>query len=280
MKTMDDAEFQAITSIAMAEAGLSLPPGKRSFVSARLQRRLRATGMESFRSYVALVSGADATSVQERCELISALTTNVTGFFREPHHFAALARQLEHGRKRTACDPIRIWSAGCSSGEEALSIAATCAACLGAGWNDKARILATDIDINVLGAAMRQPEDKEIARRLADGVAAVLPKGMMPAEHSVASLKTGITYMRHNLLDRLPTSQPFDAIFCRNVTIYFTPDVQARVHAHLDACLAGDGLLFLGHSERLAVALPHLRLAGATTYLKCGPAPEGDIRWH
>ena len=280
MKPLREAEFRGIAAIALAEAGLHLPAGKEVFVASRLQRRLRATGLADFAAYLGVLTSRTTEAQTERKELISALTTNVTGAFRESHHFEALAEML---RRASPLQPqterfLRIWSAGCSSGEEALSIAATCLAVRGPVWSRQIRILATDIDPHVLAAAAARTEDRTLLDQLRAGAAQFGARAEGLDRMNLADLGSAITYMRHNLLDPLPVTTPFDVIFCRNVTIYFAPTIQREVHARLQALLAPGGLLAIGHSERLHSPDPGIRLVGTTTYMKQSKA-EGLSEW-
>lgn len=270
MRSLSDGEFRRISAIAREEAGLHLPAGKRAFVASRLQRRLRATGIASFATYVDHLDECSAAAEEERANLVSALTTNVTGIFREPHHFEHLAQIMRHPTERadTSCWPVRIWCAGCSSGEEALSIAATAMAVRGTDWASTVRILATDIDKDVLRQATRHGEDPHMCDKLRSGARIHAPKGRMLSGMTVPGLRQAITYMSHNLLTPLPVQKPFDVIFCRNVTIYFRADVQKRVHGLLLDRLRVGGLLLVGHSERLATEGTGMRLIGQTAYRK------------
>ncbi|PWJ15855.1 CheR family methyltransferase [Jannaschia seohaensis] len=265
MISLPDSAFRRLSSLALAEAGLDLQEGKQSFVASRLQKRLRATGAQDFEVYASLVEGSDPAAVEERQYLISALTTNVTSVFREPHHFALLARALK-ALDRGRSDPLRIWSAGCSTGEETLSMAMICRCVFGPAWIAHARILATDIDYISLSIAKSQFGDPSLIVALQDGAAAALGTRGDTPRVDISDLQAGITYLRHSLIEPLPVPRPFDIIFCRNVTIYFAADIQRTVQADLIDRLAPDGLLCLGHSERLLIEDSDLRLIGQTSY--------------
>ncbi|TFL16719.1 CheR family methyltransferase [Jannaschia formosa] len=265
MISLPDSAFRRLSSLALSEAGLDLQEGKRPFVASRLQKRLRAIGADSFEAYAAFVEGTDRAAEAERQHLISALTTNVTSIFRERHHFTLLARAVAE-LDRGPSDPLRIWSAGCSSGEETLSMAMICRTILGAAWTEHVRILATDIDYAMLSLAAHQPEDRDVAKALKAGAEAALGPQLEVPRVTIAELQAGITYLRHSLTEPLPVSRPFDVIFCRNVTIYFTPEIQRSVQAWLIERLAASGLLCLGHSERLHVEASQMRLVAPTSY--------------
>ncbi len=269
-----DADFEALARLARSEFGLSLAVSKKPLVYSRLARRLRARGLASFREYMALLDRDGEAA--ERLELVSALTTNVTSFFRERHHFETLRSALIpelSGQKR-----VRIWSAGCSSGQEAFSIAMTLLDALPPGPRDT-RILATDIDPAILRKARlgRYPaEDCETVPadfrtrwlRAAPGEAETVEVG--------PELRAMISFAELNLICDWPFSGPFDAIFCRNVAIYFDQETQQRLWDRFSAKLRAGGLLFIGHSERLSgPALADFSTAGVTTYRKrATPGPS------
>ncbi|MDB2408047.1 chemotaxis protein [Jannaschia sp.] len=265
MIALADSAFRRISSLALAEAGLDLQEGKQPFVASRLQKRLRATGTEDFDAYATLVEGQGQIAEQERQHLISALTTNVTSLFREMHHFSLLAKVLV-ANDRGPLEPLRIWSAGCSSGEETLSIAMICRTIFGRNWIDRARILATDIDYATLSGAVHQANSKDTTAALRTGAAQALGENREVPRISVTELQAGITYLRHSLIDPLPTTRRFDIIFCRNVTIYFAPKIQYSVQSSLLSQLNPNGLLCLGHSERLLVEGSNMMLVGPTSY--------------
>ena len=255
MRTLHREEFLALAAIAEREAGLHLPDSKRAFVEARLQRRLRRCGYESFGAYSDLVRSDAPGGMHERQMMISALTTNVTHLFREPHHFSLLA---DHFRSwLTTLGPRNrrylVWSAGCSTGEEPLSIAATLHGVLGRDWSSHADVLATDVDHAVLDIARHRGSDLEIVASLRGQVSGADRSVLCDrgARAFLRNLTDSITYLHHNLLHPLDVPGQFNAIFCRNVTIYFSETTRARVHERIAARLAPGGLLAIGHSERL-----------------------------
>ncbi|WP_353474485.1 protein-glutamate O-methyltransferase CheR [Salipiger sp. H15] len=262
-----DADFEALARLARAEFGLSLATSKKPLVYSRLARRLRARGLATFRDYMSLLDKEGEGA--ERLELVSALTTNVTSFFREKHHFETLRSVLIPelaGQRR-----IRIWSAGCSSGQEPFSIAMTLLDGLPPGTRDL-RILATDIDPAILRRARRgiyPPEDCETVP------AEFRQRWLRAARDDADSLETGpdlralISFAELNLICDWPFNGPFDAIFCRNVAIYFDQETQQRLWSRFTAKLRAGGFLFIGHSERLSgPALAEFTTAGVTTYRK------------
>lgn len=265
--TFTDADFEALACLARAEFGLSLAASKKPLVYSRLARRLRARDLATFRDYMSLLDQPDEAS--ERLELVSALTTNVTSFFREKHHFETLRNVLIPelaGQKR-----IRIWSAGCSSGQEPFSIAMTLLDALPAGTRDM-RILATDIDPAILSRARRGHYPKEDCETVPEDHRSRWLRAL-PGEE--ARFETGpeiralVSFAELNLICDWPFNGPFDAIFCRNVAIYFDQETQQRLWSRFSAMLRAGGVLFIGHSERLSgPALAEFTTAGVTTYRK------------
>ena len=231
----------------------------------RDHRRLRVLGLKSFTEYRALLEGADGAA--ERGEMINAITTNLTSFFREPHHFAYLAAPVLADLLREAPQRrLRIWSAACSSGEEPYSIAMVLQKALQNKANCDARILATDIDSNMVEAAQQgvypasrasniPPEYARVRARQADDMVT------MPAD-----LKQYITFNQLNLLESWPMRGPFDAIFCRNVVIYFDKDTQRALFDRMADILTPQGYLFIGHSETLFRVSDRFESLGRTIY--------------
>ena len=270
--TLGPAEFTAVAAIMQSDARIHLTEAKQTLVHSRLSRRLREHGCASFREYVQLVQ-SDAT---ERAAMVVALTTNHTHFFRENHHFdhlrtTVLPELQAHARTR----PVRIWSAGCSSGEEVYTIAL----CLlgqdrtAATWLKDAdvRLLATDLAPHVVASANR-------------GVYAAATVEPIPARYRETWLRPVgadfelapearalVTARVLNLFDRWPMTHSYDVIFCRNVMIYFDEDAKAELEARFVELLRPGGYLYIGHSERLiGPALSQLSSCGQTIYRKHG----------
>ena len=251
-------------------AGIALAEGKRQLVISRLARRLRHHGFSSFTQYIEHLDreGEDGA---EQAELLNAITTNKTDFFREGHHFqflrAELTRIVEQRVARGEARRLRIWSSACSSGEEPYSIAMTLREAFGEmrGWDVK--ILASDLDTAILGKAQRGVYD---ASKIADVPASLrsayfegLPNGQFRARSELRDL---ITFRQLNLNGAWGFRTPFDAIFCRNVIIYFNRETQDRLFRRMSQCLDPDGFLFLGHSESLHWMPDLYRPAGRTIY--------------
>lgn len=263
-------DFAVIARTLYDEAGIHLPPGKASLVYSRIAKRLRLLGLESFRDYCALVGGTAGGA--ERAAMIAALTTNVTRFFREGHHFAHLRDKLLPGLLQQARQGrrLRIWSAGCSSGQEPYSIALTILSLMPDARSFDIRILATDLNPHVIetGRKAIYPEEEladvpgELRRTWmeeADG-----RRGLWRLDDAVRGL---VSFRELNLMGQWPMRGPFDAIFCRNVVIYFDETTQMRVWGRMLPLLTPEGALYIGHSERVVgPALTSLVLEGTTTY--------------
>lgn len=257
-----DQDFQVIRKLIHRYAGIALADNKQELVYSRLARRLRATGMRSFTDYLALLQGGVGA---EWDAFVNSLTTNLTSFFRETHHFDLLAAHL---RSIAGFRPLRLWCAACSTGEEAYSLAMTVIETCGP--QATVSITASDLDSHALAAARAgrfKPEslNKLSAARIErffirelDGHVQVRPE-----------LQRMIEFRRINLMDAhyaVPTS--LDAIFCRNVMIYFDRDTQRAVLKKFAPLLRDDGLLFAGHSESFHHSADLFKLRGQTVYQK------------
>lgn len=271
---MNAGDFDAIASFALREFGLSLPSSKTQLVKSRLARRLRALGLPSFAAYRSLLEGPDGDA--ERIELLSSLTTNVTKFFREIHHFDDLQNDVmpKLVDRARAGERIRIWSAGCSSGQEPFSIAMTALKCEPNIARYDFKILATDIDPTIVTKAReaiyRKDEIDAVEQkyyRASDIVPTVPAKeGHFSVSNDVRSL---VTFGVINLIEELPFSGAFEVIFCRNVAIYFNRQTQQTVWKRFSNLLPSGGKLFIGHSERISRAdQPQLESCGVTVYQK------------
>ena len=265
------ADFDAISAYAHREFGLNLEPSKRALVQSRLARRLRELNLSSLRDYRTLLErGGD----NERDRLVSALTTNVTQFYREVHHFDLLERSIlpDLIRKAKAGRRVRLWSAGCSSGQEPYSLAASLMRLDPDIARRDFRILATDIDLAILAeaqegaypeAARRFPSPEHEARVFAPADR----KG--PSWRVRPELKTLIEFRPLNLVGAWPVNGRFDVIMCRNVAIYFDKPTQERLWSRFAQVLEPGGHLLIGHSERLhGPALTQFESVGITAYHK------------
>lgn len=264
-------DFRHIAQTLHAHAGIALSEGKAALVYSRLAKRLRLLGLRSFRDYCALIDGAEG--VDERQAMMAALTTNVTRFYREPHHFDHLRDQVmpELAAKARAGGRVRLWSAACSNGQEPYSMALTVLDVLPEAADLDVRILATDIDPNMVaeGAAGVYAEE------LLSPIPAASRKHFEPVAGAPgrfttdAALRRLVTFKELNLIGDWPMRGRFDVIFCRNVVIYFDDATQARVWRRFTPILNPGGVLYIGHSERVTgPAAAELHPAGLTTYVK------------
>jgi len=274
--TYTESDFEAVRDILYATAGISLEDGKCDLVYGRLARRLRAYRLGSFSAYLKLLDSAQGE--QEMVHFINALTTNLTGFFREPHHFDYLARNvLPEAAERLAVDHgYRIWSAGCSTGEEAYSIAMVVRESMQCHDNLNASILATDLDSSVVAKAMQGLYSSERIAGLSQARVRTWFRRIDGAgQHDVqvdSALRELIEFRQFNLVDDWPVngpaSGPFDIIFCRNVMIYFDRQTQHMLFDRFADCLADGGYLFVGRSETVHTASGRFEPAGRSMFRK------------
>jgi chemotaxis protein methyltransferase CheR len=269
-------DFRAIADMLYADARIHLDESKATLVYSRLVKRLRALELESFEDYCALLGAHEGEA--ERQEMLSALTTNVTRFFREDHHFAHLANTalpplLERARKG---DRVRIWSAGCSTGEEPYSIALTLLRLAPDAAALDIRILATDIDPNVLARGRGGIYPIEA---MADIPKPARQKFLSPVADDPAHFRVGeplrqlVAFKPLNLNAHWPMRGPFQAIFCRNVVIYFDHATQHGLWRKFAEKLEPSGWLYIGHSERVAgPAAGCFASVGVTAYQRNGRA--------
>ena len=269
-----DSDFKFITELVSNHAGIHLNGSKRELVYGRLARRVRRLGFDSFRAYCDLIKDAES---EEFTQCVNAITTNVTSFFRERHHFDYLAASVlpgliekyEHGAEPR----LRIWSAGCSSGEEPYSIGITIKEFTFPEKKWDVKILATDLDSNILKQAssgIYQLEQLDKLRPLTlkrwfrkgvgknQGLASISPE-----------IKACITFRQLNLTaEPWPMGGPFDVIFCRNVIIYFEKPVRKKLLNRFADLLIEGGHLFVGHSESLFGLTDRFQALGKTVHRK------------
>lgn len=261
---LSSAEYKEIQTMLKARTGIDLSDNKRALVFGRLYRRLRELGAGSFAEYLAVVKNDAA----EGDRFVSALTTNVTDFFRERHHFQALARlapELAQGQER-----LSVWSSACSTGEEPWSIAMTLA---GLKPRIKWRVLATDIDQEVVETAKTGVYPRERLRNVPQQlIETSFYRDTRGQQVKVRDeLSVNVSFASLNLLEQWPIRTLFDVIFCRNVLIYFDGPTRASLVSRLASQLRVGGYLMLGHSEALLGALPCLESAGGTVFRKLAP---------
>ena len=259
---LTDRDFSRVRRLIYDYAGIKLSEQKRNMVYNRLARRVRSHGVTEFARYLDLVESERSA---EREAFVNALTTNLTSFFREAHHFDLLAAWAAERHKALA-RPLRIWSSGCSTGEEAWSIAMVLREA-----GRAADILATDIDSEVLRtaqAAVYRAERTEsmpvarVRRHFLRGVGA--NEGLLSVRPELRSM---VRFAQLNLqAPSWPVGERFDVIFCRNVVIYFEREAQLRLAARFAAMLAPGGMLVVGHSESFPAGHAAFRSCGRTAY--------------
>lgn len=258
------SDFNRIAEMLYADAGLSLPESKATLVYSRLGKRLRALGMENFRAYCDLVAGSEGK--EERRQMLTALTTNVTRFFREPHHFEHLKTHVlpELLRRAAQRQRVRLWSSACSTGPEPYSIALTLLSLLPNAADYDIRILATDIDPKVVETAREgvysksdvAPVPADLCRRWMEQDGEDFSAG--------EAMRKLIAFRELNLIGNWPMKGKFDVIFCRNVVIYFDEETQKKVWLKFRNVMTPEGRLYVGHSER--VGIDGFRSDGLTVY--------------
>lgn len=250
---LTDRLFEQFSELVYRECGINLHSGKKSLLQARLNKRLRATGITSYDDYYSfLVSQQDS---QEIVYFLDCISTNLTYFFREQQHFDFLNQVLPDLISRRISERnhrIRIWSAGCSTGEEPYSLAMCVMNHIGHHMNIDIKILATDISTRVLSIAKQGIYSQEKIKNINYEMKQRYFKNRGNSECEVVNeLKKLITFSRLNLQDNYPFKGPFDIVFCRNVMIYFDKKTQEVLVNKIAKYLAHDGYLFVGHSESL-----------------------------
>jgi chemotaxis protein methyltransferase CheR len=256
---LNDADFALARKLIAQYAGIKLSEHKRFMVYNRLVKRLRALNMRDFGDYLRVVQTDHG---GERVAFVNALTTNLTAFFREPHHFDLLA---SHARAHRGPQPLRVWSSACSTGEEPWSIAMTLreAGC-------RADILGSDIDTDALGKAQAGVYPADRAADLpAERLRAHFLRGTGDNEGWVSirpELRPSVKFIQVNLQARLPDFEPFDVIFCRNVAIYFDREAQKELLQRFTQVLRPGALLCVGHAESFPATHPSFHGCGRTAY--------------
>jgi chemotaxis protein methyltransferase CheR len=261
-----DADFRSLTQLAYEYAGIALADSKRNLVYSRLSRRLRALGLTSFQDYRQYLAEND----REIESFINSISTNHTKFFREGHHFdhfrTHVAVPFVQSGYRSNDRRLRVWSAGCSTGEEPYTIAVVLKREIRDIENHDVRILATDIDTDVLGKAA----NGEYPMSAVDDVPKTYQDFFEPIgdDHVMMGedLRSLIVFNRLNLMEQWPFHGLFDAIFCRNVMIYFDAGTKAALVQRFTQQIKPGGWLYIGHSESLIGSHPGLHLVGRTVY--------------
>ena len=267
-----DRDFNRIRQLVSQHTGISLSEAKRDMVYSRLARRLREVGMQDFGSYCALIDSPAGET--ELLNFTNAITTNLTSFFREPHHFDYLQKTLlpELLKKNAHTRRLRIWSAGCSTGEEPYSLAIAIREVVPETSDWDIKILATDLDSNVLAKGKSGIYDAERVSGLSkQRVKNWFLRGKGDKSNLVRvhpCLRDMITFNRLNLMNAWPIKEPFDFMFCRNVVIYFDKPTQSVLFDRYADLLVDDARLFLGHSETMFKVCDRFKLIGNTIYQK------------
>ena len=259
------ADCEQVRSLIYQRAGISLNAGKHAMVYSRLSRRLRETGQSTFTGYLQwLQASKGAAGEAEWQEFVNCLTTNLTSFFREDHHFQALADDLRERAGRH----LRIWCSAASTGEEPYSIAMTVAETLGA--QAQVSILASDIDTKVLATAQRGVYDADSRGLSAERLLRHFMRGKGGNSGFIRikpELARRVEFRPFNLMSHSwSLGEPFDLIFCRNVMIYFDAATQRQVLQQMHSVLRPGGLLYVGHSENFTESRALFRLRGKTVY--------------
>ncbi len=265
---MTEEDYQFLRQLAGRETGIELSEAKREMVYSRLVRRIRSLGLMDFAGYRHYL---EKNKHLELTHFVNAITTNLTSFFREGHHFEALRTTLlpEIIKQNAQRRSLRIWSAGCSTGEEPYSLAMTLQdSGLCKGWD--AKILATDVDSNVLAHATAGQYGREKIQGLPQDLqqrhfVRTEREEMVQVDPRISAW---VTFRQLNLLHEWPMSGPFDIIFCRNVVIYFSKDTQRQLFDRFASLMAVGGYLCIGHSETLHGITDRFESLGRTIYRK------------
>ncbi len=274
--TLSLRDFRTIAALLHRETGIHLPDAKRAMVEGRLAKRLRVLDLPDFAAYCALIE--DRSGADERAGMLAALTTNVTRFNREPHHFEALRRVVlpTHAARLREGGRLRLWSAACSSGEEPYSMALSILATLPEAPQLDVKVLATDINPDMVAQGRAGTYDlaalTEVAAAERTRWFGPAPGGGWLAGPELARL---VAFRVLNLMGDWPMRGRFDAVFCRNVAIYFDAPTQSRLWERIASLIPEGGHLFIGHSERLTGPAADLfRPVGITMYQRLGrPLP-------
>jgi chemotaxis protein methyltransferase CheR len=272
---MKDKVFQQFSSFIYDQVGIQLPPSKKTMLEARLQKRLKVNNIESFEEYGQFVFSAQGLQA-ELIHLIDVVTTNKTDFFREPGHFDFLTQKALPTilkRNKSPSHPIRIWSAGCSSGEEPYTLAMVLSDYAAEQRNCHFSILASDISTRILDTAKKAiyPEERtsDIAMHVKKRYLLRSRDRQRGLIRICPELRAMITFKRINFMDNdFGISEKMDIIFCRNVVIYFDKDTQQNLMQKFHRQLRPGGYLFLGHSETLNGIDVDLKAVGSTVYQK------------
>jgi chemotaxis protein methyltransferase CheR len=265
-----NSDFEFLAKLAYQHAGISLSDSKRNLVYGRLSRRLRALSLSSFGEYRAFLEDGDGSEIER---FINSISTNHTKFFREDHHFThfrtSVAQTFAQQDQKKTTRRLRVWSAGCSSGEEPYTIALVLRREIADMARQDVKILATDIDTDILAKASRGEYSADALENIPDPFCRYL----QPTEEGEGSpvkiaqdVRSLVTFRPLNLMEAWPIKGPFDAIFCRNVMIYFDTPTKTKLIDRFTKLIKPGGWLYIGHSESLIGSHPGLQLMGRTIY--------------
>jgi len=272
-QSLPDREFKRLAEFIYSECGIKLPPAKKTMLEARLHKRLRVLGMDSYSAYCDYLftqSGMD----NELICLIDTVTTNTTEFFREPKHFDILVQKVlpDYLRRHSISEPLRLWSAGCSSGEEPYTLAMVLSEYARQNQGFRFSILATDISTQVLERAMRATYPDE---KLSNVSMEYKKRYMLRGKNRCTGLirfnqevRSHITFQRLNFMEEFSFDKPRHIIFCRNVIIYFDRKTQENLLSRFCNSLEPGGNLFIGHSESITGMDLPLTPVAPTVYRK------------
>lgn len=280
--SLSDREFTRIKDRVYKVAGISLSDAKRTMVISRLTKIVRALDLNSFDAYVDHLERQSDTA-EDQQTFVNALTTNLTRFYREDHHFDHMLnyiQQVVSKKPRVAPNGtprLRIWSAGCSTGQEPYTIGMALLNRFPELKRWDFRILATDIDTGVIAKAARGIYPEAELNGLSSDRARLLEKKNDGTIHVPADVKNLVSFKPLNLLKPWPVKGPFDVIFCRNVAIYFDKPTQAELFSRLGDVLAPDGFLYIGHSETITANTGKFSLVGKTIYRAASSANERNV---
>jgi chemotaxis protein methyltransferase CheR len=266
-----DRDFRRICELIHQRVGIALAPAKRDMVYGRLSRRLRALGLQSFEDYL---DRLERDGGEEWQSFTNALTTNLTSFYREPHHFERLHQELQ--ARRQSGGTLQLWSCAASTGEEPYSMAITACEAFGS-LTPPVKIMATDVDTQVLATAQRGVYAMDRIASLDDSIKRrYFQRGSGPNEGKcrvLPALQKLIQFQPLNLLSpRYDVGGPYTALFCRNVMIYFDKPTQRAILSRLVGHMADDGMLYTGHSENYLHAADLIAPCGRTLYRRAAKA--------
>ncbi len=266
------ADFRKVAAMLYEQAGIVLSDSKVTLVYSRLAKRLRARRLSTFAEYLNYVESPEADD--ERVEMLNSLTTNLTRFYREPHHFEHLRDKiiLPMAGKLRSGGKLRIWSAGCSTGQEAYTIGLTILSAIPQAADLDVKILATDIDSNVLAHCREGAYAPDLVQPIPNDLRERWMDRDGTRWRANATLRSLVTFNELNLMGSWPMKGPFDAIFCRNVVIYFDEPTQEKLWGRMVRLLGPDGRLYIGHSERVGPDVKGLANDGLTVYRRSGGA--------